>query len=286
MKTILMTVIMLVCLGACQYEGKSRAENKSGMAQTIEANMSEDTEMAAPRSDELSPPPPPDPNQLAPPASKIVKNASLTIQVKDIKSTRKDLQELGKRYRVIVSNEEETRMYDRVQVTMSIQVAPERLDSFLIELEELALYVEQRNVSLQDVTQQYVDLESRIKSRKAVIERYQQLLKVAKSVKDILEVEEKLNYAIEELESSEAQMRVLSGQIKYSNVNLAYYELIDQPAVAQRGFFSRLLSSLQDGWQFLQLLTLGIVAVWPVWIILAVIIAWWVKRKKRLKETQ
>lgn len=286
MKAILATIAVIVfSTSACQYNKGSESEQRAAPSgETYNFAVEPEMDEAAPEVQNLqgAVPTPSDPNQLTP-ASKIIKNASLTIQVKNCDSTRKELDQLNKKFGVIVSNEEVVRIYDRVQVTLAIQVAPEKLDSFLLQLEKLALQVEQRNVTTEDVTQHYVDLESRLKSRKSVIERYQQLLKQAKNVTEVLQVEEKLNYAIEELESAEAQMRVLNSQIKYSQVNLTYYEMIDQPTIGQRSFGSRFLTSLRDGWHFLQQLTLGVFAVWPLWIILAAVIIWWVRRRKRMK---
>lgn len=273
MKTISGLLFVLLLTLACQNESK-QSSIQDMSRQMLE---SDESYQAEGMQDEVSQPVSNAPNY----APKIIKRADLRMQVKSCEKTKKALALLITNQGASVSNEEETRLYDRLQVVSSIKVQPQKLDFFILLIEELALQVEEKHVSADDVSQQYVDIESRLKNRKAVIEQYRQLLKSAKSVTDVLLVEEKLNSAIEEVESAEAQLQTLQGQIQFSSVRLTYYELLDTPNIQKKNFGSRFSNALRNGWLFLQHLVIWVVSTWPLWIILGGAGFWLYSRRKR-----
>src|SRR5690606_40363864 len=61
------------------------------------------------------------------------------------------------------------------------------LDKFLSELERGKDKITEKSLKAEDVSTQYYDVESRLKSKRAYLERYQQMVSSAKSVKDLLD---------------------------------------------------------------------------------------------------
>lgn len=78
-----------------------------------------------------------------------------------------------------------------------------------------------RDVSAQDVTDEHVDTEIRIKNARAMRDRLTELL-VRANVKDALEIEKELHRVTEELERLEGQLKLLRDRIAFSTVTVTF----------------------------------------------------------------
>ncbi|MBK7147877.1 MAG: DUF4349 domain-containing protein [Bacteroidetes bacterium] len=120
-----------------------------------------------------------------------------------------------------------------------------------------------------DVTAQFVDIEARLKTKKNVEQRYSDLLREAKKIQDILDIEEKLRVIREEIESAEGQLRLLKDQVSYSTISLNLYQKLDYQPEPDMGFMSHVSEAFVKGWRSMTDLLIGIVRVWPfvlIWI--------------------
>lgn len=83
--------------------------------------------------------------------------------------------------------------------------------------------VTSRNVQGEDVTEQYIDNEARLKNKRVLRDRLQQLLDKATEVKDILAIETELNRIQGDIESMEARARALQGQVDFAAIDLTLH---------------------------------------------------------------
>lgn len=81
--------------------------------------------------------------------------------------------------------------------------------------------VTSRSVSGEDVTEQYIDVDARLKNKVVLRDRLQQLLDKATDVKDILAIETELNRVQSDIDSMEGRIRALKGQVDYATVVLS-----------------------------------------------------------------
>lgn len=70
------------------------------------------------------------------------------------------------------------------------------------------------------MTDQFIDLETRLANKREYLERYRELVKKAVSVKEILEIEEKIRLLEEEIESVTGRLKYLGDQVDFSTLNL------------------------------------------------------------------
>jgi hypothetical protein len=94
--------------------------------------------------------------------------------------------------------------------------------------------VKERSVHAQDVTEQYVDLEARLKNRTALRDRLKQLLDKAADVKDVVAIETELNRVQADLDSMEGRMKALKGQVDLAAIDLT---LERRPIYGPLGYF-------------------------------------------------
>lgn len=107
---------------------------------------------------------------------------------------------------------------------LTIRIPKEKLDAFVSEVAQVSNVVS-RNENTQDVTMQYVDLESRKKALEIEQERLLVLLEQAESIEDIVALESRLSEVRYELDSMESQLRTYDNLVDYATVTLDISEV-------------------------------------------------------------
>jgi hypothetical protein len=139
----------------------------------------------------------------------IVRNGDISLVVEDVLETRDEIAQLAERLGgwVVNSNiygeEEETRGW------ISIRIPSDKFDQALAELRGLALRVNSESTSTEDITEQYVDLQSRLRNAEATESQYLALLDKATEVEDILAIYESLSQIRYEIEQIKGRMQYL-----------------------------------------------------------------------------
>jgi len=78
-----------------------------------------------------------------------------------------------------------------------------------------------RTIQGEDVTEQYIDVEARLKNKIVLRDRLKQLLEKAAEVKDVLAIETELNRVQGDIDSMEGRIKSLKGQVEYATVTLS-----------------------------------------------------------------
>jgi hypothetical protein len=107
---------------------------------------------------------------------------------------------------------------------MKIRIPQTNFQDFLHEAQGQATEVIQRNITGQDVTEEYVDLESRLKSKTVVAERLTSFMKSAEKTEDLLKISKDLASVQEEIETIEGRMKFLDNQTSLSTITITLYE--------------------------------------------------------------
>ncbi len=108
-------------------------------------------------------------------------------------------------------------------IDMNIRVPGESFDFLVGEVEGLGK-VDNSSTNVQDVTQQYIDLEARLKNLKSEEERFVAIFDQADTVEDMLAVESELARLRGEIESLEGQFRYLNNRVSYASLYLTLDE--------------------------------------------------------------
>ncbi|MBY0097714.1 DUF4349 domain-containing protein [Mesobacillus maritimus] len=155
----------------------------------------------------------------------VIYNADIQLTVKNYEKARTELErkaaEIGG-YLV----EDTTNRYGEEQLSgmMVFRIPQQHFSSFLQSAEEAAAEVTNRHVSGQDVTEEFVDLESRLRSKKAVEARLQSFLEEAEKTEDLLKISSDLSKVQEEIEQLTGRMNYLQNQTAYSTVTITLEE--------------------------------------------------------------
>lgn len=103
---------------------------------------------------------------------------------------------------------------------ITIRVPRGRFDPALAQVDKIGDVIH-RDVQAQDVTDEYVDVEIRIKNARAMQARLKVLLEKA-SVKEALEIEKEMRRVTEELELLEGKLKLLKDKIAYSTITVTF----------------------------------------------------------------
>jgi hypothetical protein len=169
---------------------------------------------------------------------------------------------------------------------LKIRLPADQLTATLEYLPALLEEIDYQNLDGRDVTAEWLDLESRLQTKRDVRDRYIDILRNrAEKVEDILNAEDKIRVITEEIEAKEGRLRYLRDQVSLSTLDLELYETQEYRAsgpVTTRSFWSRLASSFSNGWDLVQSLVLGLLSIWPLLLIggggFWVVRRWWKNR--------
>jgi Domain of unknown function (DUF4349) len=173
-------------------------------------------------------------------------------------------------------------------VTLVLRVPVDDFDRVVRELGRLGtVLTDKRDTS--DVTEQVVDVESRVANQKRSIQRLRTLLGQAKTVGEVVQVESELTNREAELESLQARYETLSSQAALSTIRVVF----ESPAVAPPdGDDSGFLAGLRAGWSafvaVLQGLLTAIGAIVPFGLALALLVgvpAWFLIRARARRRS-
>lgn len=215
----------------------------------------------------------------------VIKQGDISFQSKNVAADYEQVKKLVASFRAQIEHENQSKEYDRMTYHLTIRVPSKHYDSLLNTLASIAWRLDNKSSNAEDVTEQYYDLETRIKNKKALEARYLELLKQTKTMRDILEIENSLNNVRSEIESMEGRFRYLKNQISMSTIRVQMYEML--PAAEyqspRKSFIERLTEGMGKGWNGFLSFMVVVVSLWPFWILFGLVV-WgiraWRKRRK------
>jgi hypothetical protein len=225
-------------------------------------------------------------NAAVPPGQErlVIQNANLSMVVKDPRVTMEKIQAMAKGMGgyLVSSN-----LYDTLsaqgeklpQATIVVRVPAEKLDDALKQIKSDALEPPTETRTGQDVTQDYVDLQSRLRNLQAEADQLTKIMNEATKTQDVLTV-------YNQLASVQEQIEVTKGQIQYYEQSAAFSEISTQLAAQEsltpikvggwtpQGALGRALQSLVNFFHGLVDFLIVFVVYWlPVLIVLAIPVA-------------
>jgi len=232
-----------------------------------------------------APPPPPSPSSPGDPKAeptieiKLIKTGNLEFQTSDLGKTYQRVRQAAQTYAGFLSNESTSNEYDRIVQHLTIRVPSRNFDKLVDAVSKGVEHFDVRNIEAVDVTEEFVDAEARLKTKKQVEQRYQDLLKRAGKISEILEIERQIGELRAEIESIEGRLRYLRNRVDYSTLDISFYKKMAEHRVVEENRFGR---AFRNGWDGLVGFVLGLTSIWPFLIIMGVVgyLAWRKWRRK------
>jgi hypothetical protein len=164
----------------------------------------------------------------------LVKKADYYFRVSQVKKTSEDFEKTFPAYGAFISSSKLSLETGYLQAEISVRVPSHSFNALLKEIDKHAVFIHYRNVSTQDVSKEFVDLESRLKTKREVETRYGEILrKKAGTIEELLEAERRIGILHEEIEATISRMNFLKDQVSYSTLDLKFYEDVKTEIIAE-----------------------------------------------------
>lgn len=234
-------------------------------------------------------------DQQLPPASDrlVIKNASVTLEVVNVADAEAAIRQKAEQLGGFVVSVETRGAGDSMWSTVTFRVPAARFEEALSGVEGLAKKVLSRSVSGEDVTEEYVDLESQLRNLEATRARLLDLLARAEKVEDALQVNQALTDIQGQIERIKGRMQYLKQSAAMSTITAELRPVPPPPAIIEEDAWQPVRvarEALRGLIEFGQgLVDLAIVlAIWtPVWLPIVLFLRWiWRKITRSGKKPQ
>ncbi len=221
----------------------------------------------------------------------IIYKASLTVETRSTSAARHKVEALAKEVGGYVSDTNSwVGEAGQEYVTITIRLPVQRFEEGLGRIRQLG-QVKKESIEAQDVTEEFLDLEARLKTLRIAEERLEKMLQRSGKLADLLEIERELASRRGEIEQAEGRLRYLKNRVSYSTITVSLQE-IGTAVVAPAGPYDvmyhlrsalRLLVSSLRG--ILTALIYIIIDGCIVWLPLLILL-WLVVRRQRARQRE
>jgi len=203
---------------------------------------------------------------------KIIRNGTITLEVKDYSKYYQLIGEIVKREGGYIAQEDQQHSEYKLENKIVLKVPVARFEETMTLVSNGTGNdeVKEKKITSEDVTGEVVDTKSRIEAKKEVRLRYLDLLKQAKNMNDILQVQTEINEIQEQMEMASGRVNYLNHASAFSTITLTFYQILNPGASDQKepSFSTKILDAFLSGWQFIKALIVGLVSIWPMFFLM------------------
>jgi len=219
--------------------------------------------------------------QLKPVERKLIKEGHIEFETDDIHTTELNVTKAIETYDGYIASDQSHNRSGRKTNTLVIRVPAKNFDLLLNEVTKGVKRFETKQIQVKDVTEEFVDVEARLKTQKELEDRYLELLDQAKTVTEMLEIEQQIGNLRSEIESVEGRLQYLQSQVDYATLNLTFFEQVPR----DNKFVKQFKRGFKNGWENLIWFFVGLVNVWP-FLFIAIALFWVIRRYRRKRKAK
>lgn len=189
----------------------------------------------------------------------LIRNGRLEFETDDLANTAKNIQTAIQTHGGYLGSEQSYNSDTRQSTTLNVRIPSASFNPFIADISKGVERFDTKDISARDVTEEFLDVEARLKNKKELEARYQEILKQAKNVKEILDIEKELNTLRSDIESMEGRLKYLQNQVSLSSIQITYYKELTQ----KTAFGQKFTQGFRSGWTNLIWFLVGLVNIWP-----------------------
>lgn len=200
--------------------------------------------------------------------TKLIKSGNLSFRHDTLEVLKTRMKNIFGKYEVSIMSENESGTESYKNWIIDLRVNSDQFDSLMSNLSKIET-LESMSVSVDDVTSEYYDLESTLKTKEAIKARYLQMLSKASKISEILEIESKIGEIQLELDRTEGRLKLMKYDVAKSTIHISSYSTINAPVGkgAFDDFKEAFMAGIHGIWSFI----IGLVYIWPFVLILTVV---------------
>jgi hypothetical protein len=192
---------------------------------------------------------------------KIIRNGEFTLETKNPIEDQRKLAAIAESLGgfVVTSEFQQSATQSTSTVNVIVRVPAANFQKATDEIRKTGIRVLHEKLSGKDVTEEFVDLEARLRAQKALEAQYLEIMKRASKISDVLEVQQKLTEVRTQIEQQEGRRRYLENQSALSTINISLQTPAPLVAATQTGFWASIRNSFGDGVDVTVAIVLGLI---------------------------
>lgn len=197
---------------------------------------------------------------------KIIKTATLKLEVKNFNSYSANIYSTVKQYGGYIAEESQNTSEEKLESILTIKVPVARFESMMNHLPGADEKIVERKITTEDVTGEVVDVKGRLETKKQMRQRYVDFFKQAKNMQEVLQVQGEIDELQESMESAASRVNYLTHQSAMSTIHLTFYQPLEgfKNGGSTASYLSKIASAFLNGGKWLGNIIIEIISVWPV----------------------
>ena len=209
---------------------------------------------------------------------KLIKEAWVEFETSNMENAKTTIYQAVKKHKGYVSSDAENQNSYRISNTIIIRIPSENFDSFLHDATAEVKQFDKKEINIHDVTEEFLDVEARLKAKKELENRYLELLQKAKNVSEMLEIEREIGKLRADIEAMDGRMKYLQNQVSFSTLTFTFYKKNPEKSELEQ----KIKISLQDGWGYLIDFFAFLLSILPfILLVLIIVFIFRIYRKRR-----
>jgi hypothetical protein len=216
----------------------------------------------------------------------IIYTGEIWIRVDRVDATARRVTALAERHGGFVGGDRRSSHGHGAEAAIVLRIPSENFTAAVDQIADLG-EEESRTIDTEDVTEEVVDLATRIATAEASVERTRELLERANSISDIVAVEKELSTREARLASLQARQRELADLTALSTITVGLVQVVEEEDEEVRELQLGFLPGLNAGWNaFVSTVTVLVTifgALLP-WLVAAAVptgaVVWWARRRR------
>lgn len=215
---------------------------------------------------------------------KIIKAADCRFEVKKMKESMDAIELSVKKYSAFIGSSNLELQNPMLEQKLMIRVPSDYFEPLLKEIMSQAKYINYQRVTSDDIAKEFVDLESRLRTKREVEQRYTEILRhKAGTIEELLKAEQQIGELHEDIEATISRINFLRDQVRYSTIKLELYQVVEQTiADVKTGptIWEKFSTAFTSGLTGAVDLLVALMYLWPVLLIGGI---GWIVYKRRKK---
>ncbi len=207
-------------------------------------------------------------NQAQQADRKLIREGNMRFKTESVSDTRAFLDSLVNASGGYIANENVYNYEGTLEQSISVRIPSDKFDAFMANVSSFAGKLDNRYINTMDVTEEFIDVEARLKAKKELENRYLELLKQAKTVGDMVAIEGQLSQVRSEIESMQGRINYLQNRVSFASLSINFY----QTKTEGFGFWYSIGSGFGVGWAKFLNFMVWTIEMWPFVLIIGVVV--------------
>lgn len=213
---------------------------------------------------------------------KLIKESYLHFETQNLDKTYNQIKQFIIQNKGFIQDDQSNKSYGTITRNLTIRIPTNNFQKAIDSISNHVVVFDTKRISLKDVTEEFIDIESRLKAKQTLEKRYLELLTKAKNVKEVLDIEKELSKIREEIEAKQGRLKYLNNKVALSTLNIEFYKHTSESSITV-SYGTKMWNAIKSGFNGLSMFFIGILHIWP-FIVIVIILFFLIKKRLKKKK--